>query len=86
LLAPELRSRHMNESLRLPARLCWRLHARQGALLGAELVGTLLFVIGCIAFYMPSQYTAGVSLFLLGSVLMLFSVAGRAFLLYGPSR
>ena len=52
----------------------------------AELVGTLLFVIGCIAFYVPSQHTAGVSLFLVGSLLMLFSVAGRAFLVYGPSQ
>jgi drug/metabolite transporter (DMT)-like permease len=72
--------------LSLPARLCWRLHAKQEVLLIAELVGTLLFVIGCVAFYAPSQYTAGVSLFLVGSLLMLFSVAGRAFLLYGPSR
>jgi hypothetical protein len=76
----------MNESLRLTARLCWRLQARQGVLLAAELAGTLLFVIGCIVFYLPSQYTAGVSLFLVGSLLMLVSVAGRAFLQYGPSR
>ena len=76
----------MNEPMSLPARLCWRLDARQGVLLAAELAGTFLFVVGCIAFYAPSQYTAGVSLFLVGSILMLVSVAGRAFLLYGPSR
>jgi len=76
----------MNDSLHLTARLCWRLHARQGVLLAAELAGTFLFVIGCIVFYVPSQYTAGVSLFLVGSLLMLVSVAGRAFLQYGPSR
>jgi hypothetical protein len=55
-------------------------------LLAAELAGTLLFVIGCLAFYVPSHYTAGVSLFLVGSILMLVSVAGRAFLTYGPSQ
>lgn len=76
----------MTESIRLSARLCWWLHAKQAVLLAAEFAGTLLFVIGCLAFYMPSQYTTGVSLFLLGSVLMLASVAGRALLRYGPSR
>jgi hypothetical protein len=76
----------MNEPMSLSARICWRLDARQGALLAAELAGIVLFVIGCLAFYSPSQYTAGVSLFLVGSILMLVSVAGRAFLMYGPSR
>jgi hypothetical protein len=76
----------MNEPMSLPARICWRLDARQGVLLVAEMVGTLLFVIGCVAFYVPTQYTAGVTLFLIGSILMLVSVTGRAFLTYGPSQ
>lgn len=75
----------MVADLRLSARLCWALHARQGVLLAADLGGALLFVVGCVAFYLPSQYTTGVTLFLLGSVLMLVSVAGRALLRYGPS-
>lgn len=75
----------MGADIRLSARLCWALHARQRLLVGADLGGALLFVVGCVAFYVPSQYTTGVTLFLLGSVLMLVSVAGRALLQYGPS-
>jgi len=76
----------MATPIRLSARLCWRLHARQGLLLAFDFVGAVLFVIGCVTFYAPSRYTAGVTLFLVGSLLMLFSVAGRALLRYGPSR
>lgn len=54
-----------------------RTHPRRGA---------ALFVLGKVTFYVPSQYTTGVTLFLLGSVLMLVSVAGRALLRYGPSK
>ena len=76
----------MDAPIRLSARLCWALDAKPGVLLALDFVGALLFVVGCVAFYAPSQYTIGVSLFLLGSVLMLASVAGRALLRYGPSR
>lgn len=75
----------MGTPMRLSARLCWALHARQRLILAFDFGGALLFVVGCVAFYLPSQYTAGVTLFLLGSVLMLASVAGRALLQYGPS-
>lgn len=76
----------MAADIRLSARLCWAVHARQGLLVAADLGGALLFVVGCVAFYVPSQYTTGVTLFLLGSILMLASVAGRALLRYGPSQ
>lgn len=75
----------MASSMRPTARLCWALDARQGLLLAADLGGAALFVVGCVAFYFPSRYVTGVTLFLLGSVLMLVSVAGRALLRYGPS-
>lgn len=75
----------MEPNVRLLARLCWTVHARRELIVGADLGGAFLFVLGCIAFYVPSQYTTGVTLFLLGSILMLVSVAGRALLQYGPS-
>lgn len=50
-----------------------------------ELGSALLFVGGCVAFYAPSRQSAGVTLFLLGSLLMLASVVGRLVLKYGPS-
>lgn len=75
----------MGARIRLTARLCWALYARQSVLLALEFGGALLFVVGCVAFYTPSLYTIGVTLFLFGSVLMLASVAGRALLQYGPS-
>ena len=76
----------MEVRIRRTARLCWALHARQGVLLALDLGGALLFVFGCVLFYMPTQYTVGVTFFLVGSLLMLVSVTGRAFLRYGPSR
>jgi len=76
----------MEMRIRPTARLCWTLHAKQGVLLVLDLGGALLFVVGCVVFYTPSQYAVGVTFFLVGSLLMLVSVAGRAFLRYGPSR
>jgi hypothetical protein len=67
------------------ARFCWALHARRRILTALDLGGALLFVVGCVAFYVPSQFTLGVTSFLIGSVLMLMSAAGRALLEYGPS-
>lgn len=75
----------MAASMRLSARFCWALHARQTLLVVSDIGGALLFVLGCFAFYVPSQYTIGVTLFLIGSVLMLVAVTGRALLQYGPS-
>lgn len=76
----------MAAPVRLSARLCWALDAKPGVLLTVDFSGAVLFVMGCVTFYVPSQFTTGVTLFLLGSVLMLVSVAGRALLRYGPSR
>lgn len=76
----------MTAPVRFPARLCWALHSKPGMFLALDFAGALLFVIGCVAFYVPSQYTTGVTLFLLGSVLMLMSVGGRALVRFGPSR
>lgn len=76
----------MDSRLRFAARLCWAIHARQSLLVLFDIAGALSFVIGCLVFYSPSHYQTGVTLFLLGSVLMLVSVAGRALMQYGPSR
>lgn len=75
----------MHNPMRPAARFCWALHARQQALTVLDVSGALLFVLGCLAFYNPSNYTVGVTLFLVGSVLMLASTTGRAFVQYGPS-
>lgn len=75
----------MAHSMRLTARLCWALDARQWLLLAADAAGGGLFVVGCVAFYAPSQYVTGVTLFLLGSLLMLVSTVGRALVQYGPA-
>ena len=76
----------MDSSLRLAARLCWAIHARQKVLIWFDIAGALLFVIGCLVFYSPAHYQMGVTMFLLGSVLMLVSIAGRALAQYGPSQ
>lgn len=71
--------------MRLTARLCWSLDERPWVLLALDAAGALVFVLGCVAFYFPAQYFAGVTLFLFGSLLMLASAGGRAMLRYGPS-
>lgn len=71
--------------MRLTARMCWALDGRPGVLIAMDLVGAALFVAGCVVFYFPARYATGVTLFLLGSVLMLIAASGRAFLIYGPS-
>jgi len=76
----------MGNVIRPAARLCWALHDRQRWFIALDLGGALLFVLGCVVFYAPSRYVAGVTLFLVGSLLTLASVAGRAFIQYGPSR
>lgn len=71
--------------MRLTARLCWSLDARPWLLLVLDAAGASVFVLGCIAFYFPTQYVAGVTLFLVGSLFMLASVGARAMSRYGPS-
>lgn len=51
-----------------------------------DIGGALLFVVGCLVFYSPARYMTGVTLFMIGSVLMLWSVVCRAVVKYGPSR
>lgn len=77
--------REMAAPMRPLARFCWALHARRGILIALDLGGALLFVVGCVAFYVPPHYMLGVTFFLIGSVLMLMSAAERALLEYGPS-
>lgn len=67
------------------ARLCWSPDARPWLLLAFDAFGATLFVGGSVAFYFPDQYISDVTLFLIGSSLMLISVLGRALLRYGPS-
>jgi len=74
----------MSDAMRPAARLCWALHARQQVLVAFDVGGAFLFVVGCVAYYSPSHY-AKVTLFLVGSVLMLASTVGRALIQYGPS-
>lgn len=76
----------MRDSIRPAARLCWALYERQRWFTALDIGGALLFVLGCMVFYAPTQYATGVTLFLVGSLLMLASVAGKAFIQHGPSR
>ncbi len=71
--------------LSLLARLCWALDARRWLLSLGNVVAALLFVAGCIAFYVPVWYVGSVTLFLLGSVLFLVTAVGHALLEHGPS-
>jgi YrhK-like protein len=71
--------------LSLLARLCWALDAHRWLLSVANVVAALLFVAGCIAFYVPVWYIGSVTLFLLGSVLFLVTAVGHALLEHGPS-
>jgi hypothetical protein len=50
-----------------------------------NVVAALLFVAGCIAFYVPVWYVGSVTLFLLGSVPFLVTALGHALLEHGPS-
>jgi cytochrome c oxidase assembly factor CtaG len=67
------------------ARLCWALEARRWLLSLGNVVAALLFVAGCIAFYVPVWSVASVTLFLLGSLLFLVAALGHALLEHGPS-
>jgi cytochrome c oxidase assembly factor CtaG len=73
-------------TLRPSAHLCWAIERRRWALATANIVAALLFVVGCVAFYFPSLYVPGITLFLAGSVLMLLSAAAETFRHFGPSQ
>ena len=70
--------------LSLLARLCWGLDARRWLLSLCNVIAAMLFVIGCVGFYMPMWYVASVTLFLVGSLLFL-SALGHALVEHGPS-
>lgn len=44
----------------------------------AHILSGLAFVAGCIAFYVPAWYDTGVTLFLIGSILMVAAAAVEA--------
>jgi hypothetical protein len=67
------------------ARLCWYLHRHRWTLSAANVVAAALFVAGCVGFFWPALYVGSVILFLLGSILFLFSAAGNALVEHGPA-
>ena len=71
--------------LSLLARLCWALHARRWLLSLCNVIAAMLFVIGCVGFYVPMWYVGSVTLFLVGSLLFLLSALGHALVEHGPS-
>lgn len=50
-----------------------------------NILAAVVFVCGCVAFYFPSLYGPGVSLFLVGSLLWLGAGVADTFRRYGPS-
>jgi hypothetical protein len=50
-----------------------------------NVVAAVLFVSGCVGFYLPTWYVGSVTLFLLGSLLFLLSALGHALVEHGPS-
>jgi hypothetical protein len=75
------------ESSRLStlARLCWALDARRWLLSLGNVVAAMLFVVGCVSFYVPVWYVGSVTLFLVGSRVFLLGALGHALLAHGPS-
>jgi hypothetical protein len=71
--------------LSLLARVCWALDTRRWLLSLCNVVAAVLFVIGCVGFYLPMWYVESVTLFLVGSVLFLLSALGHALVEHGPS-
>lgn len=67
------------------ASLCWAIDRNDWLIAAANIVAGAMFVAGCVAFYSPAWYVAGVTLFLAGSVLMLTSAAADAYRRFGPS-
>ena len=67
------------------ARLCWALDARRWLLSVGNIVAALLFVGGCVGFYVPVWYVGSVTLFLVGSLLFLLTAVGSALVEHGPS-
>ncbi|CAN5673907.1 hypothetical protein BH18ACT2_BH18ACT2_11270 [soil metagenome] len=51
----------------------------------ANIIAAALFVGGCVGFFWPGLYVASVTLFLIGSLLFLFSALGSAFLQHGST-
>lgn len=72
-------------TMRGAARLCWAIDRNDWLIAVANVVAGVTFVLGCVAFFSPALYVPGVSLFLVGSVLMLAAACADAFRRYGPS-
>lgn len=70
--------------MRLIARVCWSLDANRWAISVANILASVLFVAGSVGFFWPGLYLMSVALFLVGSVLFLFSALGAALLEHGP--
>lgn len=68
------------------ARMCWAIDRHDWLIAAANILAGLTFVAGCVAFYAPSLHVPGVSLFLVGSLLMVAAAAADAIRRYGPSR
>ncbi len=63
--------------------MCWSLDAHRWAISVANVLAAALFVGGCVGFFWPGLYVASVTLFLVGSLLFLFSALGSAILQHG---
>ena len=70
--------------MRLAAKACWKIDDNDWVLDVANLLAALLFVLGCLAVYSPRLYVPGVTLFLVGSGLMLCSGAADLYRKLGP--
>ena len=62
-----------------------RLDAHRSMLAVANIVAAAMFVAGCVGFYWPALNAGSVTLFLIGSVLFLFSASASAVLEHGRS-
>ena len=64
----------------LIARMRWSLEAHRWTISIANILAATLFVGGCIGFFWPDLYVVSVTLFLIGSLLFLFSAISSALL------
>ncbi len=65
--------------------MCWSLDAHRWAISVSNILAAAMFVGGCLGFFWPGLYVMSVTLFLVGSLLFLFSALGGALLEHGPS-
>lgn len=75
----------MSHHLSVLARLCWALDRRPQVLDAANVVAAAFFVAGCVVFYAPALYVEGVTLFLIGSLIILAAGLANVLVKHGPS-